>query len=104
MESTFPIPDSVQTEETKKSDNKAAPDGPARENGDPARQSGQILYVGNQLGIVMGATDHVTDPAKFDIITPTQAEDNERRRVQVSRSFISEFADVCELQHAHART
>ncbi|KAF8499171.1 pyridoxal phosphate-dependent transferase [Russula emetica] len=33
--------------------------------------------------------DHVTGPAKLDIIAATQAEDNERHRVEVSRSFVS---------------
>lgn len=54
----------------------------------------------------MKATDHVTDPAKFDIISATQAEDNELHRMGVSRSFFCKCADVCEPQHwdAYAQT
>ena len=36
----------------------------------------------------MTMIDHVTSPAKLDIIAATQAEDNERHRVEVSRSFV----------------
>lgn len=36
----------------------------------------------------MSMIDHVTSPAKLDIIAVTQAEDNERHRVEVSRSFV----------------
>jgi hypothetical protein len=36
----------------------------------------------------MNMIDHVTGPAKLDIIAATQAEDNERHRVDVSRSFV----------------
>ena len=52
----------------------------------------------------MGATDNVTDPAKLDLIATTQAEDNELRRVEVSRSFVCKCDGACEPQHAHPRT
>lgn len=37
---------------------------------------------------------HVTDRAKVDLIGPTQAGDNERHRVEVSRSFICRYTDM----------
>jgi len=37
---------------------------------------------------------HVTDLAKLNIIGPTQARDNERHRVEVSRSFVCKCIDV----------
>ncbi|KAI0307578.1 pyridoxal phosphate-dependent transferase [Multifurca ochricompacta] len=40
------------------------------------------------------AWDRVTDPAKLDIIATTQAKDNERCRLEVSRSFISDTLTV----------
>jgi threonine aldolase len=43
---------------------------------------------------MMRATDHVTDSAKLDIIAATQAEDNEWRRVAVSRCFASDTVTV----------
>ena len=49
-------------------------------------------------------TDHVTDPAKLDIIAATQAEENEWRRVGVSRCFACKCADRCVPQHAYALT
>ncbi|KAN0121567.1 Pyridoxal phosphate-dependent transferase [Russula decolorans] len=42
----------------------------------------------------MSMIDHVTSPAKLDIISATQAEDNERHRVEVSRSFASDTLTV----------
>lgn len=51
----------------------------------------------------MSMIDHVTSPAKLDIIAATQAEDNERRRVEVSRSFVCEF-NPHEPWHAYSRT
>ena len=38
--------------------------------------------------------NRVTDPAKLDLITTTQAGDNERYQVEVSRSFICTCADT----------
>ncbi len=38
--------------------------------------------------------NRVTDPAKLDLITATQAGDNERYQVEVSRSFICTCADT----------
>ncbi|KAI0005477.1 threonine aldolase [Russula compacta] len=38
--------------------------------------------------------DHVTDLAKLDIIATAQVEDNERQRVEVSRSFVSDTVTV----------
>jgi hypothetical protein len=48
----------------------------------------------------------VTDPAKFDVIATTQAEDNERQRVEVSRSFVcrSKSTDTRKPPPAHAQT
>ena len=40
-------------------------------------------------------TDHVTDLAKLDIIAAAQAEDNEWRRVGVSRCFACTCANAC---------
>lgn len=51
----------------------------------------------------MSMIDHVTGPAKFDIIAATQAEDNEWHRVEVSRSFVCEF-NPHELRHAYSRS
>lgn len=41
------------------------------------------------------STDRVTDPAKLDLITATQAGDNERYQLEVSRSFICRCPNMC---------
>ncbi|KAH9964455.1 pyridoxal phosphate-dependent transferase [Russula dissimulans] len=40
------------------------------------------------------AREYVTHSAKIDVIAPTQAEDNQRYRVDVSRSFVSDTVTV----------
>jgi hypothetical protein len=57
-------------------------------------------------GNSLNSRGHVTNPAKFDIIATTQAEDNERQRVESSRSFIcrSKSTHACETLPAHAQT
>jgi len=51
----------------------------------------------------MSMIDHVTGPAKLDIIAATQAEDNERHRVEVSRSFVCKCTSPHEPQRAYSR-
>lgn len=52
----------------------------------------------------MSMVDHVTGPAKLDIIAATQAEDNERYRVEISRSFVCKCSNPHELRRAYSRT
>jgi hypothetical protein len=48
----------------------------------------------------MSMIDHVTSPAKLDIIATTQAEDNERHRVEVSRSFVCKCTTVIRMNRS----
>jgi hypothetical protein len=41
-----------------------------------------------ESGDLVKAKRHVIDSAKLDIIATTQAEENERHRLEVSRSFV----------------
>lgn len=45
-------------------------------------------------GNFVKSRSHVTDLAKVDVIGPTQARDNERHLVEVSRSFVCRCADI----------
>ena len=53
---------------------------------------------------IMSMTDHITGRAKLDIIAATQAEDNERQRVEVSRSFVCMCTNPPEPRHTYSRT
>jgi hypothetical protein len=58
-------------------------------------------------GISVDSRARVTDPARFNVIATTQAEDNERQRVEVSRSFVcrSKSTDTSTRKPpAHAQT
>jgi hypothetical protein len=52
----------------------------------------------------MSMIDRVTGLAKLDVIAATQAEDNARHRVDVSRSFVCKCINPHEPRHTHSRT
>lgn len=56
------------------------------------------------FSFIMNMIDHVTGPAKLDIIAATHAEDNERHRVEVSRSFVCMCTNPHERRLAYLRT
>jgi hypothetical protein len=60
----------------------------------PFSRTSLSLVTYRMAGNFVKSRSHVTDLAKVDVIGPTQARDNERHLVEVSRSFVCRCADI----------